>query len=154
VDKIIALLLRLGALDSTVPREPGADAPYSKFRGLADESAISPRCSFAKKQESAPREDDRAHLPGDTRAGEIELQIPKIRQGSYFPGILEPRRRSEQALLAVVQQAYVCGVSTRRVDQLVESFRLRISRSEVSVQLAIGPAIRSQRASDKMRLVW
>src|SRR5687768_8151349 len=68
----------------------------------------------------------------DTRAGEIELQIPKIRQGSYFPSILEPRRRSEQALFAVVQQAYVCGVSTRRVDQLVESLGLRVSRSEVS----------------------
>src|SRR5215211_24008 len=68
----------------------------------------------------------------DTRAGEIELPIPKIRQGSYFPSILEPRRRSEQALLAVVQQAYVCGVSTRRVDQLVESLGLRISKSEVS----------------------
>jgi transposase-like protein len=68
----------------------------------------------------------------DTRAGEVELQVPKIRQGSYFPSFLEPRRRSEQALLAVVQQAYVCGVSTRRVDQLVESLGLRISRSEVS----------------------
>jgi Transposase, Mutator family len=56
-----------------------------------------------------------------TRAGTVELQIPKIRQGGYFPSFLEPRRRSEQALLAVVQQAYVCGVSTRRVDQLVES---------------------------------
>src|SRR3712207_2249126 len=68
----------------------------------------------------------------DTRAGEIELQIPKIRQGSYFPSFLEPRRRSEQALLAVVQQAYVCGVSTRRVDQLVESLGLRVSKSERS----------------------
>src|ERR671937_615831 len=68
----------------------------------------------------------------DTRAGELELQIPKLRQGSYFPSFLEPRRRSEQALVAVVQQAYVCGVSTRRVDQLVESLGLRISRSEVS----------------------
>src|ERR671927_1175031 len=68
----------------------------------------------------------------DTRAGEVELQIPKIRQGSYFPSFLEPRKRSEQALLAVVQQAYVCGVSTRRVDQLVESLGLRISKSEVS----------------------
>jgi putative transposase len=67
-----------------------------------------------------------------TRAGTVELQIPKIRQGSYFPSFLEPRRRSEQALLAVVQQAYVCGVSTRRVDQLVESLGLRISKSEVS----------------------
>ena len=68
----------------------------------------------------------------DTRAGEIELQIPKLRQGSYFPSFLAPRKRSEQALVAVVQQAYVCGVSTRRVDQLVESLGLRVSRSEVS----------------------
>jgi transposase-like protein len=83
--------------------------------------AVRQDCS-AEKQESPPREDDPANLPGDTRAGEIELQIPKIRQGSYFPSILAPRRRSEQALLAVVQQ--------------------------------VGPAIRSQRASDKMRLVW
>ncbi len=68
----------------------------------------------------------------DTRAGEIELQIPKLRRGSYFPGFLQPRKRSEQALVSVVQQAYVCGVSTRRVDQLVESLGLRISKSEVS----------------------
>ena len=69
---------------------------------------------------------------GTRRAGEIELQIPKLRQGSYFPSFLQPRKRSEQALVAVVQQAYVCGVSTRRVDQLVESLGLRISPSEVS----------------------
>lgn len=62
----------------------------------------------------------------------LELQIPKIRRGSYFPSFLEPRRRSEQALVSVIQQAYVCGVSTRKVDQLVESLGLRISRSEVS----------------------
>ena len=68
----------------------------------------------------------------DTRAGEIELQIPKIRQGSYFPSFLQPRKRSEQALVSVVQQAYVCGISTRGVDQLVESLGLRISKSEVS----------------------
>src|SRR5690242_5600359 len=68
----------------------------------------------------------------DTRAGEIELRIPKLRQGSYFPSFLQPRKRSEQALVAVVQQACVCGVSTRRVDQLVESLGLRVSRSEVS----------------------
>src|ERR671935_3268499 len=67
-----------------------------------------------------------------TRAGEIELAIPKIRRGSYFPSFLEPRRRSEQALVSVIQQAYVCGVSTRKVDQLVESLGLRISRGEVS----------------------
>jgi putative transposase len=85
------------------------------------------------------RPDDRAtHRHGyrprrwDTRAGEINLEIAKLRQGSYFPSLLEPRRRLEQALLAVVEQAYVCGVSTRRVDQLVERLGLRISRSEVS----------------------
>src|SRR5512133_4405146 len=49
-----------------------------------------------------------------TRAGEIELAIPKIRRGSYFPSFLEPRKRSEQALVAVIQQAYVCGVSPRK----------------------------------------
>jgi hypothetical protein len=85
------------------------------------------------------RPDDRAtHRNGyrprrwDTRAGEIELQIPKLRRGSYFPSFLQPRKRSEQALVSVVQQAYACGVSTRRADQLVESLGLRISRSEVS----------------------
>jgi transposase-like protein len=67
-----------------------------------------------------------------TRAGEIELAIPKIRRGSYFPSFLEPRKRSEQALVAVVQEAYVAGVSTRKVDQVVESLGIRISKSEVS----------------------
>ena len=91
------------------------------------------------------RPDDRAtHRNGyrprrwDTRAGEIELQIPKIRQGSYFPSFLEPRRRSEQALLAVVQQAYVCGVSTRRVDQLVESLGLRIAAARSAASARAG----------------
>ena len=73
-----------------------------------------------------------------TRAGEIELAIPKLRRGSYFPIFLEPRRRSEQALVAVVQEAYVAGVSTRKVDQVVESLGLRISKSEVS-RICAGP---------------
>ncbi len=56
----------------------------------------------------------------ETRVGELELLIPKKRQGSYFPGFLEPRRRCEQAIVAVVLEAYVNGVSTRKVDRLVE----------------------------------
>jgi putative transposase len=68
----------------------------------------------------------------DTRDGELELAIPKLRRGSYFPSFLEPRRRSEQALVSVVQEAYVAGVSTRKVDQVVESLGLRASKSEVS----------------------
>jgi putative transposase len=58
--------------------------------------------------------------PWETRVGEIELLIPRTRQGSYFPSFLEPRRRSEQAIVAVVLEAYVNGVSTRKVDRLVE----------------------------------
>ena len=59
--------------------------------------------------------------PWDTRVGTLDLQVPKVREGSYFPSLLEPRRRSERALLAVVQQAYVEGVSTRRVENLVQA---------------------------------
>jgi putative transposase len=70
--------------------------------------------------------------PWDTRAGEIELQIAKLRQGSYFPSFLEPRRRAEQALVAVVQEAYVNGVSTRKVDRLVEQMGLHLSKDQVS----------------------
>ncbi len=71
-----------------------------------------------------------------TRAGELELAIPKLRRGSYFPSFLEPRRRSEQALVSVVQEAYVAGVSTRKVDQVVESlgFGSRRARSRGSVR--------------------
>ncbi len=69
----------------------------------------------------------------DTRAGTLDLAIPRLRTGSYFPTFLEPRRRSEQALLAVIQQAYVEGVSTRRVEDLVRALGCDgISKSEVS----------------------
>ena len=65
-----------------------------------------------------------------TQAGDIELRIPKLRKGSFFPSILEPRRRIDQALYAVVMEAYVNGVSTRAVDNLVEALgRRRGSRS-------------------------
>ena len=69
----------------------------------------------------------------DTRAGTIELEVPKLRRGSYFPGLLEPRRRAEQALVSVVSQAYVEGVSTRRVDDLVKAMGIDgMSKSQVS----------------------
>ncbi len=69
-----------------------------------------------------------------TRAGDIELRIPKLRTGSFFPAILEPRRRIDRALYAVVMEAYVHGVSTRSVDDLVEAMGVEsgISKSEVS----------------------
>jgi putative transposase len=69
-----------------------------------------------------------------TQAGDIELAIPKLRKGSFFPSILEPRRRIDQALHAVVMEAYVAGVSTRSVDDLVAALGIAsgISKSEVS----------------------
>jgi len=69
----------------------------------------------------------------DTRAGTIDLAIPKMRRGTYFPSFLEPRRRSEQAMLAVIQEAYVRGVSTRKVEDLVQAMGIDgVSKSEVS----------------------
>src|SRR3954466_9233988 len=59
----------------------------------------------------------------ETRAGTVELRIPKLRKGSYFPGFLEPRRMAEKALTAVIQEAYVQGISTRSVDDLVKALR-------------------------------
>jgi transposase-like protein len=69
----------------------------------------------------------------ETRAGRIDLKIPKLRQGSYFPAILEPRRTAEKALIAVIQEAYIQGISTRSVDDLVKAMGMSgISKSEVS----------------------
>jgi transposase-like protein len=68
-----------------------------------------------------------------TRAGAVELRIPKLRKGCYFPGFLEPRRMAEKALTAVVQEAYIQGVSTRSVDDLVQAMGMTgISKSQVS----------------------
>lgn len=69
----------------------------------------------------------------DTRVGMLDLAVPRVRDGSYLPSLLDPRRRTERALLAVVQEAYVLGISTRRVDDLVRALGIEgISRSEVS----------------------
>jgi hypothetical protein len=69
----------------------------------------------------------------ETRAGAVELRIPKLRTGSYFPGFLEPRRLAEKALTAVVQEAYIQGISTRSVDELVKALGMSgISNSQVS----------------------
>src|ERR1700687_5451514 len=69
----------------------------------------------------------------ETRAGTVELRIPKLRKGSYFPGFLEPRRMAEKALTAVIQEAYVQGISTRSVDDLVQAMGMSgISKSQVS----------------------
>jgi putative transposase len=97
---------------------------------------IEQRCSA----EYGERTEDRANSRNgyrdrlwETRAGSIDLRIPKLRRGSYFPGFLEPRRTAEKALIAVVQEAYIQGVSTRSVDELVKAMGMTgISKSQVS----------------------
>jgi putative transposase len=95
----------------------------------------------------------------ETRVGEIPLRIPKLRTGSYFPSLLEPRRRSEKALLAVVQQAYIQGVSTRKVDDLLRALGLTgIDKSKVSricQELDEGvAAFRDRSLTDAYPYVW
>jgi putative transposase len=95
----------------------------------------------------------------ETRVGTIELDIPKIRPGTYFPSLLQPRRRAEHALLAVVQEAYVHGVSTRKVDDLMRALGLDgISKSEVSricgeLDTAVA-AFRSRPLTGEHRYLW
>ena len=72
------------------------------------------------EQRTAYRNGTRARLLS-TKAGDVELKIPKLREGSFFPALLEPRRRIDRALLAVVMEAYVHGTSTRKVDDLVKA---------------------------------
>jgi putative transposase len=85
------------------------------------------------EQRTAHRNGTRARLLS-TKAGDVELRIPKLREGSFFPALLEPRRRIDRALLAVVMEAYVHGTSTRKVDDLVKALGVDagISKSEVS----------------------
>ena len=89
--------------------------------------------SNTQRGERSPERVTYRNRTWDTRVGTMELHIPKLREGSYFPSLLEPRRRSEKALLAVIQQAYVEGVSTRRVDDLIKALGCDgISSSQVS----------------------
>jgi transposase-like protein len=95
----------------------------------------------------------------DTRMGTIELAIPKVRPGTYFPSLLQPRRRAEHALLAVVQEAYVHGVSTRKVDDLVKALGVGgISKSEVSRICGeldtIVAAFRTRPLTSEHRYLW
>ena len=93
-------------------------------------------CGAGHGERSPDRENQRnGYRPRqwDTRAGTIGLNIPKLRKGSYFPTFLEPRRTAEKALMAVIQEAYIHGVSTRAMDDLVQAMGgTGISKSQVS----------------------
>jgi putative transposase len=93
-------------------------------------------CGAAYGERSAERANSRngyRERVWETRAGAIDLKLPKLRTGSYFPNFLEPRRTAEKALAAVIQEAYIQGVSTRSVDDLVKALGMSgISKSQVS----------------------
>ena len=97
---------------------------------------VESRCGAPYGERGVPRANSRngyRDRTWETRAGSIDLKIPKLRQGSYFPGFLEPRRTAEKALVAVIQEAYIQGISTRSVDDLVKAMGMTgISKSQVS----------------------
>lgn len=97
---------------------------------------VETRCGAGYDEKSPERTNSRNGYRDrvwDTRAGSVELKIPKLRQGSYFPDFLEPRRTAEKALTAVIQEAYVHGISTRSVDDLVKALGMTgVSKSQVS----------------------
>jgi len=122
-----------------VMQEEGVDFLREAMAALSQEvmeADVSEQIGAHKHERTAERSNYRngyREREWQTRVGEIRLEIPRVRQGSYLPGLLEPRKRAEQALLAVVQSAYVEGVSTRKVDDLLQSLGLTgIDKSRVS----------------------
>jgi putative transposase len=100
------------------------------------EFEVEHRCGAGYGERSDVRDNSRNGYRArlwETRAGSIDLRIPKLRRGSYLPAFLEPRRTAEKALVAVIQEAYIQGVSTRSVDELVKAMGMTgISKSQVS----------------------
>jgi putative transposase len=124
--------LEAGDADTDLPR-----AMLQAFAEALMSAQASAQCGAGYGERSSERENSRngyRRRPWDTRVGTIDLAVPKLRSGVYSPEfLLAPRRRAEQALVAVICQAYVEGVSTRRVDDLVKAMGIEgISRSEVS----------------------
>ena len=130
-DKIALRALLEKGSDATFLREMigfAADRLMQLETGALCGAAPGERSPERLNQRNGYRERD-----WETRAGTVELRIPKLRRGSYFPTFLEPRRMAEKALTAVIQEAYIQGVSTRSVDDLVKAMGLDgISKSQVS----------------------
>lgn len=131
--------MALGELLRKAEAEPGLDVLREGVRVLAEavmalevEQHLGAAWHERTPERSGQRNGSRERA-WDTRVGTIPLRVPRVRDGSYFPSLLEPRTRGERALVAVVQEAYVAGVSTRRVDELVKALGLEgISKSQVS----------------------
>ena len=129
---LLALLRKAGV-------EPDADFLREAVRVLGQalmEAEVAAHLGAERHERTPERSGQRngyRERQWDTRVGTIDLRVPRVRDGSYFPALLEPRKRAERALAAVVQEAYVQGVSTRRVDELVRALGMDgISKSQVS----------------------
>jgi transposase-like protein len=119
--------------------DPGLDVLREGVRVLAEaamELEVEQHLGAARHERTPARTGQRngyRERPWDTRVGTVDLRVPRVRDGGYFPSLLEPRTRAERALVAVVQEAYLGGVSTRRVDALVKALGMEgISKSQVS----------------------
>ena len=145
--------------------EPGGDFLREAVRWLPQElmeAEVGVQIGAERYERSTERTAQRNGYrarPWDTRLGTLELAIPKLRTGSYFPGWLEPRRRAEQALVAVIAEAYVQGVSTRKVEALVQSLGIvGLSKSEVSrlcaSSAAQATAFRTRRLEAEYPYLW
>ena len=130
-DKIALRALLEKGSDATFLREMIGFAAQ-RLMELESESL----CGAGHGERSADRRNQRngyRERDWETRAGTVELRIPKLRRGSYFPAFLEPRRLAEKALTAVIQEAYIQGISTRSVDELVKAMGMEgIGKSQVS----------------------
>jgi transposase-like protein len=134
-----AVRMALAELVRKAEAEPGLDVLREGVRVLAEaimDVEVEQHVGAARHARTPERSGQRngyRERAWDTRVGTVDLRVPRVRDGSYFPALLEPRKRGERALLAVVQEAYVGGVSTRRVDDLVRALGMEgISKSQVS----------------------
>ena len=131
-----ALLELLETLQGTDVSERIRTASQTIYQALIDTELTAVIGAGPWERSEARLAHRNGHRPRtlSTRTGDLELQIPKLRSGSFFPSLLERRRRVDQALFAVVMEAYVHGVSTRKVDDLVKALGADsgISKSEVS----------------------
>jgi transposase-like protein len=139
-DKSMSLREAAGKLMSDEHADVLAESVAMVVREVmeAEVSALAGAAHYERTPERIAHRNGYRARAWDTRVGTIELAIPRLRSGSYLPSFLEPRRRSEQALVAVVQEAYVNGVSTRKVERLVEQLGVEsLSKDQVSRMCAL-----------------